>query len=145
MPPAAAIDNKHCMHVVCCLCAGVVLADLAADEAYLERLKGYMCSGEQLISLARRCIAAAAICCNVHPKNILLAATDSSSSPAAACGGLLNQHLVSSSEGGNREQDGTNAGFSPPAAQVQDTRRAELLLLDLGCDWLAPEPLLMLR
>lgn len=53
----------------------MVVAELAQDEAHLSRTNGYMCSGTQLLDLARRCVAAPLVCRNVHPRNLLLAHT----------------------------------------------------------------------
>lgn len=102
------------------LAAGVVLSQLQLDPHYLSLHNAYMCSGAQLLSLARRCLQEPAVCSNVSPSNILLAPL----CPPAASSSML---AASCSSAG---AVGTAAGLDS----------GQLVLIDLGSDWVAPDP-----
>jgi hypothetical protein len=93
-----------------------VLADLVSDESYLALHNGYMCSGSQLLSLARRCLHEPAVCCNVHPKNMMLLKSNSSN-------------------GSSTTADCCSSGY----------HEGQLLLLDIGCDWVPASPCKLAR
>jgi hypothetical protein len=114
--------------------AGTVLADLFTDESYLALHNGYMCSGSQLLSLARRCLQEAAVCCNIHPKNLMLLSSSSSSS--SRDWGTADSSSSSRSAG----VSSANAGFCD-----WEANEGQLLLLDIGCDWAPADPCKLLR
>lgn len=121
------VEVLRCLHS-----AGVVLDKLRQDPGYLALYNAYMCSGEQLMSLARRCLQAPAVCNNVSPKNILLTRPQSSpgSMPAAAAATQAPATAACQTEGDVAAHAEANVGWD----------QGQLLLLDLGSDWVAPDP-----
>jgi hypothetical protein len=110
------------------LAAGVVLSRLKHDAGYLSLHNAYMCSGQQLLSLARRCLHEAAVCNNVSPSNILLVP------------------MQPSATGSRRVAASSGCGTaSETAAAAMELEHGQLVFLDLGSDWVPPDPYTLMR
>lgn len=114
------------VHASLLLAAGVVLSRLKHDAGYLSLHNAYMCSGQQLLSLARRCLHEAAVCNNVSPSNILLVPMQ----PSAA--------------GSRRVAASSGCGTASETAAAA-MEHGQLVLLDLGSDWVPPDPYTLMR
>lgn len=104
------------------------------DDSYLALHNAYMCSGSQLLSLARRCFSQPLVCCNVHPNNLLLV-----KQPSVA----IKQAVHSSAQ--QVESFAAGEAARAVAAGVAEEGEAVLVLLDIGCDWVPPDPYALIR